>query len=165
MSALNLRDESNNSNRVIRLDRESPRPAPRPIDRIKEEMERPKVLPPRRRKIGKNTLILYLVVAGVLALFAVGIGSYMHARTIRMNDPVYETQSLVAAVGKHMALPQDEVPTIATVSDPSALKSEAFFTGAQVGDKVLMYLKARKAILYRRSEDKVLQVAPITSDQ
>src|SRR5437870_155565 len=60
-----------------------------------------------------------------------------------------ETQSLVEKVGRHVELPAGEQPTIATVSDVSKLANQTFFTGAQNGDKVLIYGKAKKAILYR----------------
>src|SRR5688572_12202654 len=59
-----------------------------------------------------------------------------------------EAESLVNEIGKLMFLPDGEMPTIATVSDPEKLKGQAFFLGAKVGDKVLIYSNAKKAILY-----------------
>lgn len=72
-----------------------------------------------------------------------------------------ETASLVEKVGKHVELPTGEQPTVATVSDVSKLSTQTFFAGAKNGDKVLIYTTAKKAILYRPSEDKVINFAPL----
>ena len=73
----------------------------------------------------------------------------------------YEIEKIVDQVGKLIDLPQGETPTIATVTDPQKLNDQAFFEKAQTGDKVLIYNNAKKAILYRPSTKKVLEVAPI----
>lgn len=75
-----------------------------------------------------------------------------------------ETKETVERVGKLIALPEGEQPTVATVSDPAKLKDQAFFAKTQTGDKVLIYTKAKKAYLYRPSKDLLIEVAPITTD-
>ncbi len=40
-------------------------------------------------------------------------------------------------------------------------KDRLFFANAKVGDKVLVYAKAGKVILYNPSEDRIVEVAPI----
>jgi hypothetical protein len=69
---------------------------------------------------------------------------------------------LVAMVGKLVVLPENEQPTIATVGDVEKLKDQPFFKNAQVGDKVLIYNQAKKAVLYRPSENKIIELAPLT---
>lgn len=81
--------------------------------------------------------------------------------------PATSTSSLsqseiISRVQKLMLVPQGEEPVLAAVSDPSALSDQAFFKNAKIGDVVLMYAKARRAILYDPANDKVLEVAPIT---
>jgi hypothetical protein len=74
-----------------------------------------------------------------------------------------QTQDLIAHVGALMQLPADETPTVANVSDATKAKQQsAFFNNAQDGDKVLMYVKAGEAILYRPRTDKIVLVAPLT---
>ena len=72
-----------------------------------------------------------------------------------------EIQSLVKEVAVLVVVPIDETPTLATVSDPSALKGQAFFVDAIEGDKVLIYTNAKKAVLYRPSINKVINIAPL----
>ncbi len=77
-----------------------------------------------------------------------------------------DTKQLVDEVGKLMVLPK-EVPTIATVTDITKLKNQPFFANAKNGDRVLLYTQAKKAILYRPSIKKIIDVEPInfTSNQ
>src|SRR4030042_1403507 len=72
-----------------------------------------------------------------------------------------EVKRVVGEVGKLVALPEGEDPTVATVTDTENLKSQPFFEKAENGDKVLIYAQAKRAILYRPSTKKVIEVAPI----
>ena len=72
-----------------------------------------------------------------------------------------EAAQLNAAVGALIELPSDETPTVATVVDVEKVKDQVFFARAQNGDKVLLYAKSSKAILYRPSTNKIIEVAPI----
>jgi len=65
---------------------------------------------------------------------------------------------VVSDVSKIYLLPEGETPTIATVTDPNKLKSKIFFANAKSGDKVLIYKKADRVILYRPSENKIINV-------
>lgn len=73
-----------------------------------------------------------------------------------------QVKALTAEVGKIILLPTGEAPTIATVSDKTKLAGQSFFAHAQNGDKVLIYSNAKRAILYRPSEKKIIEVGPIT---
>lgn len=70
-----------------------------------------------------------------------------------------EIKKLVEIVGKLIELPSGEQPTVATVSNKEKLSGQAFFEKAQNGDKVLIYEKARVAIIYRPSSGKVINYA------
>ncbi len=73
-----------------------------------------------------------------------------------------EVKDLVEKVGELIVLPENETPTVATVSDPEALKNQSFFSEANKGDKVLIYTDAGKAILYDPVINKIISVAPLT---
>ncbi len=83
-----------------------------------------------------------------------------------MNDRKIRTESkeLYDRVNEHFLLPSDELPTIATVTDPEKLKGQAFFSKAKTGDKVLIFTNAKEAILYSPSLDKIISVAPLNID-
>jgi cytoskeletal protein RodZ len=76
-----------------------------------------------------------------------------------------EVDALVGRVSRLMALPTDETPTVATVTDAEKVKDQPFFANAENGDKVLIYQKAGKAILYRESENKIIEVGAVNFNQ
>lgn len=123
------------------------------------------------RRLGRKKLVLVIVAILVLAALAVvgakGYANYnkLKKENARLSNPQEaaraETDRLKQEVGKLIELPADESPTVATVVDASKLKSQAFFAKAENGDRVLMFPKAKKAVLYRPSTNKVIEVAPI----
>lgn len=74
---------------------------------------------------------------------------------------VADIQKVVADVGKHLVLPDNETPTMASVSDPAKLKDQPFFDHALQGDLVLIYSVSRKAILWRPSTQQIIEVSSI----
>ncbi|OGI63786.1 hypothetical protein A2914_01260 [Candidatus Nomurabacteria bacterium RIFCSPLOWO2_01_FULL_41_21] len=108
-------------------------------------------------------LKVFLPVITIVAI-AAAVYFYMQLSELKTNPQAVaekETAALVAKVGNLVFLPEGETPTVATVSDPEALRSQPFFANAQVGDKVLIYTTARKAILYNPTLNKIVEVAPI----
>lgn len=74
-----------------------------------------------------------------------------------------EIQVVVDKVAKHMILPQNQDPIIATIVDAEALAQEqAFYEGATDGDKLLIY--SEKAILYNPVEDMIINVGPVSME-
>ncbi len=115
------------------------------------------------KKVWLGALIVVLVVAvGVLAY------GYMDTRKELTNlaktnssGGDLERERLVAEIGAYMQLP-DEDPTLAAVSDVSKLKGQEFFKNAQNGDRVLIFSKAERALLYRPSTHKVIEYSRIS---
>ena len=108
----------------------------------------------------------------LLVLTAVGIGTtinfYRQLSELKNNPQISiqkEVKSVVAEISKIMILPVGEDPTVATVADPEKLKGQSFFVNAKKDDKVLIYTNAKKAILYRPSERKIVEVAPLNIGQ
>src|SRR5687767_785586 len=108
----------------------------------------------------------------VMLVVSLVIGAAATAYTIKMYPQVLglskgqaqaqaEADKLVSDVGKLIELPSDEKPTIATVSDVEKVKEQAFFKNAKNGDKVLIYTNAKKAILYRPSENRIVEVGAV----
>lgn len=97
-------------------------------------------------------LVLGSIVAGVLLLPKL------------FEKPNYDSLTTVTnALSQHMILPQDEKPILATVTDKSLLKTP-FLREADNGDKVIIYEKAKKVIIYRPSVDRIVSIGPIELD-
>jgi hypothetical protein len=93
----------------------------------------------------------------------VGGGVYV-IYTLTSKESGNETQSVIEDLSRIIVLPTDEEPTIATVTNLDTIQDQPFFRNAQIGDKVIIYSRSQKAILYRPSEKKLIEVAPFTSD-
>ena len=121
----------------------------------------------------ERTKVLITLLAAAAAVSASGEAIFFHSRAqvlqrqidTLQQDPQKvaqeEAQGLVERVGRLIILPEGEEPTIATVSDPQKLQGQSFFANAKVGDKVLIYTNAKKAILYDPVEDRIIEVAPV----
>ncbi len=72
-----------------------------------------------------------------------------------------DIKKVVTKIGQLMELPVGEEPAMATVADKDKLQGEKFFELAQNGDKVLIYEKSQKAILYRPTTNKIVDVSRI----
>ena len=81
---------------------------------------------------------------------------------IAQMSPADQVKEVVAEIGKFIILPSNETPTLATVSDLEPLKGQPFFAHTKIGDKVLIYTNAQKAILYDPQADKIVDVAPLS---
>lgn len=76
-----------------------------------------------------------------------------------------EEDALIAEVTKIIDLPQEERPTVATVTEPEKLADQKFFSKAQNGDRILVYNEAGKAVLYRPSEKRVVELGNLNITQ
>lgn len=83
-------------------------------------------------------------------------------KTTAAKGAVNDSQQLLERISAIYELPKGEVPTIATVSDKTKLQKQDFFIKAENGDRVLIYVKAKKAIIYRPTTNKIIEVAPLT---
>ena len=106
----------------------------------------------------------------ILLLVSSGTAFYFYQKSQTLNpqkasiENEEDAEKLIAKVNRLIVMPSEDVPSIATVSDLEKLKGQAFFAKAKVGDKVLIYSQAQKAILYRESEDRIIEIAPIISN-
>lgn len=122
-------------------------------------------------KTEKKRRIIVPVLTALLILAAIGFGVVYKKYTDVKNNPEKVAQAEIADIvqkaGKIISLPKDETPILATVSDSEKLKDQPFFAEAKNDDKLLIYTKAKKAILYRPSSNMVVNVGPLvmnTSD-
>jgi len=101
------------------------------------------------------------IAAGGVYTFAVKYPDVLGLTTIITQEEV--DRKLLAVVGKIIDIPKDEVPTITTIIDGEIPKIETPFTNAIAGDKIITYLKSKRVILFRPSENKIIDVGFIES--
>ncbi|MCL4364434.1 hypothetical protein M1328_04325 [Patescibacteria group bacterium] len=106
-------------------------------------------------------IVIVLALGGVTYYF---YSKYQNLNTI-INNPNKAAQEdinqTLNKIGKFMLLPTKEQPTLATVVDASKLKTQPFFANAQNGDRVILYVNAKLAILYRPGDNKIINVGPL----
>jgi hypothetical protein len=73
-----------------------------------------------------------------------------------------DTDELLAKLKRLMIIPENEDPVVATVTDRDALaKDQPFYANASNGDRVIAFLKNRKAIIYNPAKNIIVNVGPI----
>lgn len=123
---------------------------------------------PQKAKI--SLFLLALVATGAFVfLFLQKNPSVLGIKTTSADnksaDPKAELESLLAQIRQIMLLPNNETPTLATVSEIEKIRNQTFFRNAQNGDKVLIYANARKAILYRPENKMIIEVGTVTQNK
>ncbi len=117
--------------------------------------------------IGKDKLTLITVSAVLVVSLGASVYFYLGWQKEKQKslDPTtraqQEAKDLVARVSKLMELPSGEEPTVARITDPTKLASQAFFAKAKKGDQVIIYTNAKLAILYDPEVNRILNVAPV----
>lgn len=108
----------------------------------------------RRKPFLLALLVIVIVLPIVLYL-------YKENRRLKAGSDE-DLAALVQEVGKVAVLPEDETPTLLSVMDTEKLKGQSLFELAKNGDKILIYKNAKRAYMYRPSEKKLVDIAPVT---
>jgi hypothetical protein len=74
--------------------------------------------------------------------------------------PQEEIEDIVEKVSKLMIIPS-ETPQLATLTNLEGVQNQQFFRNALAGDKVLVFKNAKRAIIYRPSEDLIVEVGVV----
>jgi predicted negative regulator of RcsB-dependent stress response len=131
---------------------------------VAEEVKATKRFSKKHKLVAALVVVVVLAFAGLL-VNQMNTNSRLKKENQKLSNPQAaaqaETKQITAQVGKLIELPANETPTVATVVDATKLQKQAFFSSAKNGDRVLIYTQAKKAILYRPSINKVIQVAPV----
>jgi len=105
---------------------------------------------------------LFIIVAVVLLLLTIVVLSYIVITKLshgKLDDVKYVTK----LVANHVVLPSDETPALITVTNPTKLTT-SFLKKTKQGDKVLVYQIHKRAIIYRPSIDKIIDIGPVMID-
>lgn len=103
---------------------------------------------------GRRTVIcitILIVIAG---------GSLWLFRSKPVKLAAAEQQAVMQQVAQLAVVPSGETPSITTVINKAEVK-QAFLQNAENGDKVLLYFQAGRAIVYRPSTHKIVNMGPL----
>lgn len=119
----------------------------------------------RRRALALGVVILVLVLAAaVLGALRLANGYWPWAS--EEVQQAAEVERIVAAVAKHILLPENETPLVATITDAATLTEEQpFYIGAIDGDQLLLYGESLRAIIYSPSRNIIVNVGPVELPQ
>lgn len=122
-----------------------------------------------------NKKLLTTVLVGGLAILAVAFYhrsvtlatelkklTVMNEQLQTGNNPesIAQAKSIIDKVRKHIDIPTDVEPTVATIVDVNALKSRNdFYKNAKNGDNLIV--TPTRAILYDPDKDMILDVVPV----
>ncbi|NTW13826.1 MAG: hypothetical protein HGA31_02220 [Candidatus Moranbacteria bacterium] len=119
----------------------------------------------RTQKIDLTAVSIWAVTS-VLLFSAIGAAIYFY-RAYKVASEVKpegsEIEQLISRIDRVMELPRGETPTLATVTDKEKLVDQEFFRPAENGDKVLIYQQSGRAILFRPSTGRIMNVSPVST--
>jgi hypothetical protein len=103
------------------------------------------------------------IIIGAVIVIIISLVGFFAWQQQQESKNTPEIQKVMKSVSSHILLPTGETPALVTVVDRTKLKSD-FFKNAQNGDKMLIYQKNHRAILYRPSVDRIVDVGPVQID-
>lgn len=105
----------------------------------------------------------------IVLIGAVSVAAYMYIQSRQVNqlpaDEAKELAAVVQQVSQLMDVPAAETPVLATVTDKTKVNTQPFFARSENGDKVLLYTQFGRAILYRPSTNKIIDVTVINTTE
>ena len=112
-----------------------------------------------------KTIIGVIIMVIIVALVYVCCIQYTEISKLRRQDVSAErvqadAEALKQKVAKLMELPNETAMT-ATIQDASKISGQDFFKNAKNGDKVLIFAETKRAVIYRESENKIINSGPI----
>lgn len=100
-----------------------------------------------------------LVAVVIVLMVALAVVASVYQRRGSAEDQ--EVRRYVSEIGRLAVLPKDETPALGTITDPSKLGHQQFFKNSQKGDRTLIYSESHVVVLYRPSEQKIVNMGPV----
>ncbi len=135
--------------RVSRPAVNSSKSAPRAIREPHQSQHQQK---PNQRFTRKKMAVI--AVAVILSIITFAVGWQLFSK----SNP-QETR-LVTRIRSMAEVPQDEIPTVQTITDKNKA-TQAFLQQSEDGDKLVLFVQSKIAVLYRPSTDRIVALGPI----
>lgn len=115
----------------------------------------------KKRDSSKKMTALF-VLCGLLFVGLIILGVLLFTRRGGEVSSRAKSEDVIQKVEKLYITPSSETPTVAEIRDKDNLpKEQEFYKDVRNGDFLLVYNKARIAILYRESINKLVRVSPV----
>ena len=121
-------------------------------------MVKDEVGPSRSKKRILSKLLFLTLVVILLATSVVLYLKYQEAS--KKADAAQADQQLIEHVAQMVIVPTEQ-PSVATVLDKSKLTNKELAERAENDDKLILYAKSKKVILYRPSQQKIVDILTI----
>ena len=103
----------------------------------------------------------------LIVILAIGFVYYFAQYQKLSKDPnalaKEKTAQVIKKISELAVVPTDPNAVLASVSDITKLKGQTFFDNAQNGDQIVIFPSAMRAVLYRPSVDKIINIGPLAS--
>ena len=116
------------------------------------------------RSSKKLTIVLFILLAILLAGCGFLYMRYQQALAKQPKTDAERIAQITSRLDSAVELPNEQ-PTIATVGDVKKLAEPQLAARAKTGDELLVYAQAKRVILYRPSEQKVIDMFRVESPQ
>lgn len=111
---------------------------------------------------GRITIILLSIIVVLLLVTTVATVSYLSKDNSDKKVENAIDEKLVKEVNNNLKdilqLPTDEKPGIGTIQNLDDLKANPFFDDAKVGDRIIIYSKTKRVVLYRMEENRIINI-------
>lgn len=107
------------------------------------------------------TLVPFLILLAALGYYYV-----QYQKLLRANAPQaaqVQTQKIVGDIEKLMYVGNDTGAQLAVITDVTKLQGQNFFVGAQNGDDLVIFPAEQKAVIYRPSNNKIVNIGPYSA--
>jgi hypothetical protein len=111
------------------------------------------------RRSGLIVLLLTLIAAGTFWYLTNSPWQYNYTPA-----PAEGVDAVAKRVAELVAVPDNESPTVITVANPQELRQWPLFRESQIGDKVLVYKKSGRIIVYNPTKDKIVAAGMVVSN-
>jgi hypothetical protein len=121
----------------------------------------------KESKNKSNRKLFIVILFILLTVILIGIASFLLYQNNQLpflnksSNAGTQVDDTLIKVGKLIKLP-NETPEIATITDIEKLRNQSVFKNAQNGDRVLIFTEAKRAIVYRPSENIIIDVGNIS---
>ena len=121
-----------------------------------------------------NTMVITIVVLALVIIIGFWFFGQKQAQTpvieVGTGEDAQLTEAqiadLITAVRRHIILPEDEEPLVATIVNVDELIAEQpFYLGASNGDILMIYGSVAKALIYDPRADRLVNVGPVEIQQ